>query len=167
MRKENELTNHVIQFAIHGWSIPTPDWLILTCACFAEHGFPLKSAEYLINPTGHYSSSHRKSLKTFYKQPMPDNFELFNAFSGVSQKYPDTWYYGCYFDERYQHVALYFDTSFPEADILKFYKNYLVATLAENTAWTGYLFDCPWQNLYAVGGAHYPQYDIHYKEARV
>ncbi|MCL2225551.1 MAG: hypothetical protein FWB96_11350 [Defluviitaleaceae bacterium] len=166
MRREDELTKHSLEFAVNGYKNNILDWLSLTIKCFEEHGFPLKSVSYDID----YNRYERKSLKTFYKKINEDisyptdKLYSFSVFSGVTQKYPDTWYYGCFYDEPWQELNLFFDTSFPEKDVLAFYKNYLQVLLNNCTAWTGYSYDLPCNNAYEYGNAFDIHYNTRYKE---
>jgi len=164
MRRENELTKQSLDFAVNGYKNSVLDWLALTVDCFAAHGFPLKSVSYDLN----HNKFERKSLKTFYKKIDEDSsyptdkLYSFHVFSGVTQKYPDTWYYGCWYSEQWQDLTLFFDTSFPEENVLAFYRSYLQTLLKDNAAWTGYLYNFRCNSGYAGGFKHITL--NHYKE---
>jgi len=144
---KNKLNQFYLGFALHGYKNETMKWLKQVESLFEENGYPLKSASYLLYAKDYKdNSSHRQSLKTFYKKTnTSDDFPQerlfsFTAFSGENQKYPDTWHYGCYFNKPSGEIVVFFDTSYGEEVILLFYKSLLEELLKNKAVELGIYF---------------------------
>ena len=150
----NKLTQTNIGFALHGYENDILSWLELIVNFYETNLYPLKSVSYDID----YNKEQTKSLKTFYRTIKEDkNYPIdklysFTVFSGESQRYPDTWHYGCYFDKPSKGLIMFFDSSYEEEQILQFYKNFLQALLKGKVVWTGYLFYEERHFAYPLGG---------------
>jgi hypothetical protein len=156
---KNELTNYQIGFTLHGYENEILSWLWDTVSFYGKSEYPLKSVSYDINR----DKEQRKSLKKFQEvieadadYPV-DKLFSFTVFSGESQRFPDTWHYGCVFDEPRKELTMFFDSSYGEENVLKFIREFLKEVLYKRSVWGGYLFYQELNYDYPVGDAYLTQ----------
>jgi len=131
----------------------------MTTNYWDANGYPLKSVSYDIDRNKLQRNSLKKIREVLEKDtdfPV-DKLFSFTIFSGESQKYPDTWHYGCHFDEPSKGITIFFDSSYGEENILMFIKGFLRELLRERSVWGGYLFYQENNYTYPFGDAYISQ----------